>query len=215
MSLSVKPSNLAVATTSRRAGKFLADQLVIADCIMSSVIFRPFSSGHRYSTSYPVRPATRPALRAGQVGWPCRVPSKYPAPQSFGLLSQILRRIVGDLFFMQPQGTCPRKRATSDHHARTMGGSCISNATAGGNHLVKPRRFRNLPIFSLDLTATSAALCIQHPDTPKDALLKSGDYVPGGRPDSRTFNPIFFATRSSNVFKLSTVSPPSSLHKIR
>jgi PAS domain S-box-containing protein len=36
------------------------------------------------------------------------------------------------------------------------------------NHLVKPRRFRNLPIFSLDLTATSAALCIQHPDEGDD-----------------------------------------------
>src|SRR5450759_2393331 len=72
---------------------------------------------------------------------------------------------------MQPQGTCPRKRAASDHHARTVGGSYISNATASGNHLVKPRRFRNLPIFSLDLTATSAALCIQHPDQ-RDAHLK-------------------------------------------
>ena len=39
--------------------------------------------------------------------------------------------------------------------ARTVRGSYISNATTGGNHLVKPRRFRNLPIFSLDLAATS------------------------------------------------------------
>ena len=49
-----------------------------------------------------------------------------------------------------------------------LGGSCISNATASGKHLVKPRCFRNLPIFALDLTATSVALCIQHPDEGKD-----------------------------------------------
>jgi hypothetical protein len=123
-----------------------------------------FHQGIRILQAIPSGPTTRPALRAGRVVGPCRVPSKYPAPQSFGLLSHGLQRIVGDLFFMQPQGPCPRKQAASDHPARTGGGSFISNATAGGNHRVIPRRFRNLPIFSLDLTATSAALCIQHPN---------------------------------------------------
>ena len=48
----------------------------------TSVIF-----GHRNSTSYPVRPATHPALRAGLGGRPCRVPSISQLPQSFGVLS--------------------------------------------------------------------------------------------------------------------------------
>jgi len=43
--------------------------------------------GHSSTTSDPVRPATRPALRAGQVVRPCRVPSISHQPQSFGVLS--------------------------------------------------------------------------------------------------------------------------------
>ena len=87
MSPSEKPNSFAVVATSRRAGKPLAAQVVMAVCIKSSVINQSISSGHRYSTSYPVRPATRPALRAGQVVRPCRVPSISHQPQSFGVLS--------------------------------------------------------------------------------------------------------------------------------
>src|SRR5674476_637794 len=67
MSLSAKPSSFAVPATSNRADKFLAAQVVIATCITSSVINQPIIFGHRNSTSYPVRPATRPrAPRAGR-----------------------------------------------------------------------------------------------------------------------------------------------------
>src|ERR1700723_3281067 len=67
VSLSAKPNSLAVAGTSSLAGKPFAAQVVIVVSIKSSVINQPISSGHRYSTSDPVRPATRPALarRAG------------------------------------------------------------------------------------------------------------------------------------------------------
>src|SRR5271154_5831143 len=67
MSLSAKPSSFAVATTSRRAGKLLVAQVAIAVCITSSVIIQSISFGHRNSTSYPVGPATHPALRAGRA----------------------------------------------------------------------------------------------------------------------------------------------------
>ena len=60
-------NSLATYSASNRAGKSFAAHVAITACVMSSVIIRPFSFGHTYSTSYPVRPATRPrAPRAGR-----------------------------------------------------------------------------------------------------------------------------------------------------
>ena len=69
---------------------------------------------------------------------------KKPLPVVVG----IRWRIVGDVFFMRPQGTCPRKRAASRHPARSRRGCLIAKATHSGNHRVKPRRFRHQPVFA-------------------------------------------------------------------
>jgi hypothetical protein len=148
-------------------------------CLCQFVRHTSIGFGHRNSTSYPVRPIIRPrAPRAGRrsaLPGPIKISSAAIVRSFISWTSADFRRSV----FMQPQGTCPRKRAASDHHGRTVRGSYILNATASGNHLVMPRRFRNLPIFSLDLTATSAALCIQHPDEGDDrsaiSILRTAD----------------------------------------
>ena len=132
MSCSAKPSSFDVAATSRRAGNCLAANVVIADCIMSSVIIRPFSFGHTDSTSYPVRPATRPALRAGQVVRPCRVPISgwSQTPLNFGLLSASRWRIFDAAFFVQHP--CYQGQAGPLHHARKCRASYISKITITG-----------------------------------------------------------------------------------
>ena len=77
---------------------------------------------------------------------------------SFGVLSALHRRIVGAAPFVQPQGTSPRKRARRAlHHARMNRGCLIAKLTHGGNHLVKPRRFRHQPVFSGVLDAASVS----------------------------------------------------------
>jgi hypothetical protein len=56
--------------------------------------------------------------------------------------------------FQQPQGTSPRKRAASRHHARNRRGCLIANPTSPGK---KNPTFQNQPVFSCVLDAASVS----------------------------------------------------------
>jgi hypothetical protein len=68
------------------------------------------------------------------------------------------------------------------NHARTDRDSYISNATPTGKsshatfkqwfRRLKPRRFRNLSVFSIELAATSLTHEVQCPDNPKHRIRK-------------------------------------------
>jgi hypothetical protein len=110
--------NPATGRTSSPTAHFPRGSCPFSQATFSSafIINRSIIFGQSSTTSDPVRPATRPALRAGQVGRPCRVPSKYPAPQSFGLLSHEPQRIFGGLLLCNPKGLA----LVNEPHQTTM-----------------------------------------------------------------------------------------------
>lgn len=121
--------------------------------------------GHGNSTSYPVRPATHPALRAGWVtglagsqyrdGLNRRNTSAFYRSVQVGFSGIILRANIPAF----------RGKPAHDFPCPILRDSYISNATHTGKsshatfkqwfRRLKPRQFRNLSVFSIELAATS------------------------------------------------------------
>ena len=112
MSCSAKPSSFYVAATSRRAGNCLAAHVVIAACIMSSVIILPFSFGHRNSTSYPVRPTRPPRSAPGR--WSGLAGSQYRDGLKRRLTSDFYRQAVGGFSMPRFLSNIPAIRGKPD-----------------------------------------------------------------------------------------------------